>query len=285
MNTNPWVVADAIEAAQSAHVNIGLVRLARHVLWRRFANSALQWHWCLRFRHLELPPGWVDTKQGLIDVTDSLITQMQDVFLMTSHGKPHDACVSFQSSRVVRVSMLRNTSLWKHFAAKRWLIREELGHEEIWPVPLEPTPSAALDLAHVDKSVNEMFLLHGTSRANALAIMKEGFNHRICTGSSYGKGVYFSPQMCKAGHHAEVGEDGLQCVIVARAVLGNIHYTDCNHGPSLRRPPARSDGNANHSVVANPGARYGAQVHQEIVLFDGCQCYPEYLVEFTAVEG
>ena len=53
-------------------------------------------------------------------------------------------------------------------------------------------------------------LYHGTSQSNALSILKEGFDFSKCGsnwGSTYGKGIYFSPNYSEAKFYA--GEDGI----------------------------------------------------------------------------
>ena len=274
-------LCDAIADAASASVHPSLLARARRSRWRHLVLSCLQW----QMRSFELPPWWLEAAQGLVDVTSEQKDRFQAVMLKTSHGRKPGSedsrCSCFQSSRVVRVWQLWNARRWRQFSLKRSKVQRELVSSGISPKPLQPAIGTALCFAGVNTSINEMFVLHGTSRTNAMNILEEGFNERACVGASYGKGVYFSPQACKSGHHASIGDDGLCCLLVARVVLGSIHYTESHQGSSLRRPPVRSDGKANHSVVANPGeiSDY-AQLHQEIVLFDGRQSYPEYLVEF-----
>ena len=53
-------------------------------------------------------------------------------------------------------------------------------------------------------------LYHGTSQINALSILRDGFDFSKCGsnwGSTYGKGIYFSPSYDEA--HFYAGEDGM----------------------------------------------------------------------------
>ena len=53
-----------------------------------------------------------------------------------------------------------------------------------------------------------MLLYHGTSKKNALEILKNGFNfNKVGTnyGTTYGKGIYFTPNYKTAKFYAEEG--------------------------------------------------------------------------------
>jgi hypothetical protein len=193
---------------------------------------------------------------------------------------PESSCHQFRKLRVMRASRIQNTELWQLFCAKRRAIREELRPGN-FADPLEPPLPPVLDDFEDesrDLTINECFLFHGTTPENAMAIAREGFDERVSKGR-YGYGSYFTSESCKAGKYAPPDSSGTRCILLARVVLGRIHYTSTSC-VELRRPPLDQDGNAHHSVVANPGEVVDIpQFHREMIIFDGDQSFPELLLE------
>eukprot|EP01006_Ploeotia_vitrea_P053573 TRINITY_DN67800_c1_g1_i1.p1 TRINITY_DN67800_c1_g1~~TRINITY_DN67800_c1_g1_i1.p1 ORF type:complete len:218 (-),score=3.31 TRINITY_DN67800_c1_g1_i1:41-694(-) len=143
---------------------------------------------------------------------------------------------------------------------------------------------------HTDNS-NYVYLLHGTSNKTAQLIAQNGFDVSFNKRSLYGKGLYFTDQWCKAVQYATSNSDDESdssgCVIVARVVLGDVFLLPSDKSPVIsgRHIPYYGipgvERNTYHSLWAKAGhTKWGknVQLHNEFVVQDGRQCYPEYLV-------
>jgi len=110
----------------------------------------------------------------------------------------------------------------------------------------------ALRWVDLDDTVGEELLLHGTSHLEA--IKEHGFNERFGSGvNMYGEGVYFTDQSCKAMQYTECNEnDGSECIIVARVILGEPYYArePCEGG--TRIAPLREGNAVLHITVCTP---------------------------------
>ncbi|CAE7244653.1 Trank1 [Symbiodinium sp. CCMP2592] len=126
-------------------------------------------------------------------------------------------------------------------------------------------------------SYNECLLFHGTSLGTAKDIACEGFDFRVANeGGYYGKGTYFASQACKSHQYTDRNSISLNCIIIARVLLGDPDYaTRCRL--RFNRPPGGKD-----SVIARPGDmgghQSGWQTHMEFVIFENAAAYPEYVL-------
>lgn len=76
-------------------------------------------------------------------------------------------------------------------------------------------------------------LFHGTSPASALSILKNGFDFSKCGsnwGSTYGKGIYFSPNYQTAQFYA--GDDG---IVLSYTLDINPYYLKKDMSPNQKR--------------------------------------------------
>lgn len=81
----------------------------------------------------------------------------------------------------------------------------------------------------LDQDANEYFLFHGTSEEAAGFITKGDFlldKAGSNAGTLYGRGIYLAESCSKSDEYAEANKDDLRCLLVCRATLGNIQYTD-----------------------------------------------------------
>jgi hypothetical protein len=116
--------------------------------------------------------------------------------------------------------------------------------------------------------------LHGTRRANAVAIATDNFQTQcigLCTGNAgfYGKGFYLSVDLSTALAYSKFHSDGsTHYVLLCQILLGNP-YLIPNRYPLLLGHPCQP-GCQSHVVCKG----------QEIVLFDNKQILPSYLLSF-----
>ena len=95
-------------------------------------------------------------------------------------------------------------------------------------------------------------LYHGTTMENALSILKEGFDFNKCGsnwGSTYGKGIYFSPSYDEARFYAS--EDG---IVLSFELNLECYYLKKDISPSKKRKFKLPDG---YNCLVNPsGSEY-----------------------------
>ena len=138
--------------------------------------------------------------------------------------------------------------------------------------------------------INEFYLFHGTTGLEtAELICKDGFDERMGSlNSLYGAGSYFAINSCKSHQYssAKVSQKGNPpnlVMLVCRVVMGSPYCTAKSH-KNERRPPENpaTHGRPFDSIFARHGiANGGRQHHNEYVVFDRHQVYPEYIVRYT----
>ena len=150
--------------------------------------------------------------------------------------------------------------------ARDWL-------ETLYEVPLEV----------LTEDINEFRLWHGTDAATAKIIASQGFDERVAREGLYGAGSYFTDAICKADQYSKRGpnREGERCIMYCRVIMGFSWNTPRRyHG---RRPPllleCGEDPPPHDSIYAQGGvANHGNQHHNEYVVFNGHQVYPEYII-------
>jgi len=178
--------------------------------------------------------------------------------------------------------------------------REVVRLEEHAPAWLAPKgfPSA------IDSDSNEFWLWHGTSATIKLGdgtehetweiLAKQGFDERVggdSNGGLYGKGIYLADASSKANQYSTspicskpTNADGHHCMLLCRATMGSPFMAT---GPQqgIRRPPDNPalPGQPHDSVFAEEGVTDngrgpGSQFHDEYVIFNGKQIYPEFVI-------
>ena len=181
---------------------------------------------------------------------------------------------------VKRVWRIEHPTLFRQYNLCRSRLQEKSQSEvpEINPPIGEELSLLAKRLLDQDvrASVNEVFLFHGTSTSNIHSIVAHGFDFRLARTGFYGQGTYFASQSCKSWQYCPLSDE-VRYMIIARVSLGKPHYTQRVERDG-KLPPTGFD-----SVVANPGPMAGhhhtVQSHQEFVIYDRCQAFPEFLVE------
>jgi len=168
---------------------------------------------------------------------------------------------------------------------KNELRQREISIESIEPPLIDAFCNFSNMYGGVDTSVNECHLFHGTSTSIAATIAMEGFDFRLSKPGFYGKGTYFASQACKSHQYAHKDGD-TRLIILSRVVLGDTWFAQ-EVDRNLQRPPTRQGKSRPYdSIIAKPGPMPGhsqdEQSHQEFVLFDKAQAYPEFLIEYSS---
>jgi hypothetical protein len=118
----------------------------------------------------------------------------------------------------------------------------------------------------------------------AEVICKDGFDERVAAlGGLYGAGSYFAINSCKSHQYSSKGNSSNLVMLVCRVAMGSPYCTAKSH-KNERRPPENqaTHGRPFDSIFARRGiANGGQQYHNEYVVFDRHQVYPEYIVRYT----
>ncbi|XP_076268004.1 uncharacterized protein LOC143201044 [Rhynchophorus ferrugineus] len=80
-----------------------------------------------------------------------------------------------------------------------------------------------LKVEQAGEDAEEMFLYHGTSRANLDRIIDDNFDWRCTNRGKYGRGVYFANNPWFASHYSEEDDEGTMVMIAARVIIGRYH--------------------------------------------------------------
>lgn len=200
-----------------------------------------------------------------------------------SHEFPETTCADFSKVEIVSLRPVQSSPLWHKYESTARELRDKHKRFNIRVKFHELPPE--LRIHKLALSLNEGFYFHGTDQATAHKIAQFGFDERFSKGI-YGDGLYFSPDACKAVQYAKPSDDGLRTLIIARVLVGDaFHATETRKG--IRHAPQRPNsepGLLYDSVVALPqkipGAPGGVQRHTEVVIFNGAQTCPAYIVEF-----
>mmetsp|Transcript_10723 Transcript_10723/g.16115 ORF Transcript_10723/g.16115 Transcript_10723/m.16115 type:complete len:328 (-) Transcript_10723:159-1142(-) len=120
-------------------------------------------------------------------------------------------------------------------------------------------------------TLNEKYLWHGTDEATAEKICQQGFLRDFNRRSAFGSGVYFSNNIKTALQYAPVNNDGFQCLLLSRVIVGE----SCVGYQSYKVPPCKPNTLQQYeSMVDNV---YSPSV---FVITKDNQCYPEFMVKF-----
>eukprot|EP00930_Biecheleria_cincta_P029365 TRINITY_DN20437_c0_g1_i1.p1 TRINITY_DN20437_c0_g1~~TRINITY_DN20437_c0_g1_i1.p1 ORF type:complete len:217 (-),score=31.44 TRINITY_DN20437_c0_g1_i1:105-755(-) len=129
-----------------------------------------------------------------------------------------------------------NGKIWREYATKRAEIRrrgnilpltkmgDRLGYRETSSDSAEPETSKLLEfsaLTTLDKSVNEVWLFHGTSQDAAKSITKSDFR-LPGYGGRLGRGLYFAERASKSHVYSKQNDDGMYVMLLCRVVLGCV---------------------------------------------------------------
>eukprot|EP00931_Biecheleriopsis_adriatica_P009416 TRINITY_DN110495_c0_g1_i1.p1 TRINITY_DN110495_c0_g1~~TRINITY_DN110495_c0_g1_i1.p1 ORF type:complete len:387 (-),score=25.74 TRINITY_DN110495_c0_g1_i1:192-1196(-) len=215
-----------------------------------------------------------------------------------SKGYARSMCGVLQRARIVQVDRVENEPLWQRYCEHLFRTRQtfssrdgELGRLHMCGINQTMMRKHTASLGELDSEVNEMWLFHGTGPGTAHQIAMSGFDNRLSNKGLYGDGTYFASQACKShqytcphGSCRACECRGTRTIILARVVLGDFYVTHQTL-KGYRRPPEKGDNLLYDSVLANPGDMLNHpkdyQDHQEFVIFDMNQAYPQYLIRYT----
>lgn len=172
---------------------------------------------------------------------------------------------------VTKAVRIEDSQLWTTFARRRTELRASgrVVFGNFVPETMDSmTYSAKTTL---DRSVNEVYLLHGTSEEAARNIATSNF--RPSFEGCFGSGAYFADEADRSDTYARALEDGGRIMLLCRVVLGNV----CRLPDGQDREAARRlerEGLFNSLLGTT-------QCGKEYVVWDKRQIYPEYIMYYT----
>lgn len=135
----------------------------------------------------------------------------------------------------------------------------------------------------LDKSINEWYLWHGTSKKNAAEICMNDFKISLsgtATGTLYGRGSYLAESITKADEYARC-DGGSYTVLLCRVLGGRVLYTDERTPDPEKLTKACTEG-AYDCVIGD--RRKISGTYREFIIFDTENVYPEYIVTYERGE-
>jgi hypothetical protein len=232
---------------------------------------------------VRVPMYWKN-KMGFHRVTSTFARAPLEKFMVESSV----CCPATKKTKVLSVERIENENLWQMYQTRKDMLRKmvlarapsvrKLSAVTRWQ------PVLTGSVADLSADVNEFYLFHGTSSRMASVIAEHGFDERMAALTGlYGAGSYFASSACKSHQYSQAHKDSSDFVmLVCRVTMGEPYCTAGRHG-NQRRPPDNpaTPGRPFDSIFAENGiANAGAQQHNEYVVFDRLQVYPEFIVRY-----
>ena len=199
-----------------------------------------------------------------------------------------DVKLKANSLNVVEVERVLHNDLWENYVRTRKSIMLQLSQQSNEHFAHSTTHCTMLTDSHVplplSQAANEHWLFHGTSAANVMSILDNGFedDHHLTHGSAFGSGIYFTECSSKADmytspaeHTEEHDHGGLCCMLLCRVTLGRARKLDTQfHYDSAQIADEIKSGQY-HSVLADREKLFSS--YREFVT-QADQAYPEFLI-------
>ncbi|CAE8604301.1 unnamed protein product [Polarella glacialis] len=213
--------------------------------------------------------------------------KMQNILRGTSHSGHGSECDPMSRALVTKVSLVVNPKLWEDYCSSKEVIRSERRRKppemcmSSVTSRMQALCSDNMPWGELDNEVNEIWAYHGTKSRSLSSIANVGLDPKRCLNGYYGRGFYLGQESCKSMQYTDAGKfadasstEG--CLILFRVTLGQPEYA--KQPDSSKIQPAAFC----NSVVVNTGQEGGPprQEHQEILMFNSMQAYPDLVVFF-----
>jgi hypothetical protein len=210
---------------------------------------------------------------GHNEESSAYVTQMGTKLLQATIG----------SAVVGRCVRVEDENLWQKYATRRAAVRNKgvPRFAEKQPETLGLLQFSAKTT--LDRSVNEVWLFHGTSEEAARAIGSSSFRLPGHPGL-LGKGLYFAEWAAKSDGYSKKNDKGEKVMMLCRVILGQ----------TLRLPDGQADhdaenlinGTSNDSLLGMP-APNGTSLcpckgAREFLVYDNSLVYPEYIMFYKS---
>jgi hypothetical protein len=183
---------------------------------------------------------------------------------------------------ITRGYRCQNLLNWVEYSKRRWQIKDELCARSDLPRSIDNLKTANVlpeeDRYRLDSDAHEEFLFHGTNDDAADSITKGDFLVNLAgsnAGTLYGKGVYLAESVSKSDEYTKENGMGERCILVCRATLGAVNYTD-EVAPDVDELVDSCTKGPYHCVLGDREKCRGT--YREIIVYDDDQVYPEYVI-------
>jgi len=208
---------------------------------------------------------------------------------------------------LVRVTAVTNDDLWADYMVRRENLRRELEADpadfEEYQVDTatgsegcgaggegaqmqEIVTDLATDFGEpLLACVNEVFLFHGTNTFAANKITTGNFKINLAgsnAGTLYGRGIYLAENATKSDEYTQPLPSGERHMLVCRAMLGRVYYTDEKKTDPRTCEDACLRGRFN-SVLGDRKKCRGT--FREFIIFDEEQVYANYILSYRRVNA
>lgn len=277
MDTSDLSIKDAHQHHLQNCIETGLVECC--------ASSCFASFNILQPKQLKFPLYWKIKDSTHFKVVNNQFMQerIQNLIQLSVRSKCGEGCKGVDgdgtgtaSASVTKVLRIENGTLWKNYWEKKNKMIAA-GKSS----PMQRLTAKNMELAklfprvQLNEDINELFLFHGTKELAAQSIAEFGFDPKLGKGL-YGAGCYCADYSCKAMQYAggrNQAPDQQRIFLISRVLMGEAYQTRtrlCD----IKDPPGKCD-----SVFAGEGkADDEKQQHNEYIIYDSDQMYPEYLV-------
>jgi len=210
---------------------------------------------------------------------------------------------------VTSIQRVQNFALWRSYCVTKQMIAEKFGtsiaktegskHLAKYPIK-----------AKLSDAANEYWLFHGASAEILNILTTTGYDPRVASvDGMFGGGFYLAENSSKSNQYipcpkckknAVFHGTGCLCedqenielaMLVYRAALGDCHialkydqtkYKGTSKSHPVRRPPTKPGSFETYDSILGESTENGGDTlkFREIVLYEGSQAYPEYLIKF-----
>lgn len=191
--------------------------------------------------------------------------------------------------RLLRVHRVENSEMWTRYSMSKARIMSKRPDGVKRVNELDGTPEdgfvrtqGVLDesyTAHLDATINEFYLWHGTTPEGAKGISNDGFRLEYSgshAGTYFGRGCYFAECSSKSDEYARAGDDifaGVYALLLCRVTCGSLFRTTVPDHALIEKQLATGEYD---SVLGDREASVGT--YREFVVYDEDLVYPEYVV-------
>ncbi|CAE7468645.1 PARP12 [Symbiodinium natans] len=225
-----------------------------------------------------------------VDLLDKQVLARLTELLQGSiaHQFQHHGESAFKSGvEIARVLRVENFPLWTKYQAHLEQVKSDLSWFNIAAgssqLSTQISDNLPAECGHLDSSVAKCMLFHGTDYESAVQIAVGGFDFRLSKPGYYGQGTYFASQACKS-HQCTTKKSSLHTILLSRVILGDVAFAEAVDKD--RKIPPKHPGipRCVDTVVAKPGPmpghHNGQQAHEEYVIFEKYQAYPECIIQY-----